>query len=61
MHILNNSDEDSNVTNQWPLTGEDEDEDSSLTNQWPLTSEDEDESAPSSVVTSDVSCIYTVL
>ncbi len=39
---------------QWPLTSEDEDRSAP-------SSEDEDESAPLSVVTSDVSCIYTVL
>jgi hypothetical protein len=40
-------------------TFDDSDEDSNVTTQWPMTSEDENESAPSSVVTSDVSYIDT--
>jgi hypothetical protein len=46
MHVSDDSDEDSNVTTQWPVTSEDA---------------DEDESAPSSIVSSDVSYIDTVL
>ena len=61
MHILNADDEDFDVTNQPSFINEDDDEDFDVATQWPSTYDDGDESAPSSVVSSDVSCTYTVL